>query len=158
MTCPHCAHFHVENWRQLKTNYIDSGRVRVTMREILTEPAVASFAMFQLARCGSVDGAEYFRRMGILFERQNALMAGSTLGALVESLITTGAEWGLTRPQVMASLNDPAGQQRITRSIDAANAAGVTGTPTFFVDGQRTGNDFATPAGMVRTLDAALAR
>lgn len=158
MACPHCAHFHSENWAQLKTNYIDTGRVRLTMQEMLTEPAVAAFAMFQLSRCGNVDGAEYFRRMGILFDRQRALMATGTVGALVESLVATGGEWGLTRAQIMASLNDPAGEQRISRSADAANAAGVTATPTFFVNGQRAPDEFATPAGMARILDAALAR
>ncbi|MBK8542347.1 MAG: thioredoxin domain-containing protein [Caulobacteraceae bacterium] len=158
MSCPHCAHFHSENWAQLKANYIDSGRVRLTMQEMLTEPAVAAFAMFQLARCGNVDGAEYFRRMGILFDRQRALMATGTVGALLESLVATGGEWGLTREQIMASLNDSAGEPRISRSIAVANAAGVNSTPTFFVNGQRAPDDFATPAGMVRTLDAALAR
>lgn len=158
MSCPHCAHFHSENWAQLKANYIDSGRVRFTMQEMLTEPAVAAFAMFQLARCGNVDGAEYFRRMGILFDRQRALMATGTVGALLESLVATGGEWGLTREQIMASLNDSAGEARISRSIAVANAAGVNSTPTFFVNGQRAPDDFATPAGMVRTLDAALAR
>lgn len=158
MSCPHCAHFHSENWAQLKANYIDSGRVRLTVQEMLTEPAVAAFAMFQLARCGNVDGAEYFRRMGILFDRQRALMATGTVGALLESLVATGGEWGLTREQIMASLNDSAGEARISRSIAVANAAGVNSTPTFFVNGQRAPDDFATPAGMVRTLDAALAR
>ena len=158
MSCPHCAHFHSENWAQLKANYIDSGRVRLTMQEMLTEPAVAAFTMFQLARCGNVDGAEYFRRMGILFDRQRALMATGTVGALLESLVATGGEWGLTREQIMASLNDSAGEARISRSIAVANAAGVNSTPTFFVNGQRAPDDFATPAGMVRTLDAALAR
>lgn len=158
MSCPHCAHFHSENWAQLKANYIDTGRVRLTMQEMLTEPTVAAFAMFQLARCGNVDGAEYFRRMGILFDRQRALMATGTVGALLESLVATGGEWGLTREQIMASLNDSAGEARISRSIAVANAAGVNSTPTFFVNGQRAPDDFATPAGMVRTLDAALAR
>ena len=158
MACPHCAHFHAENFPQLKANYIDTGRVRLTMQEILTEPAVAAFGMFQLARCGQVDGAEYFRRMGILFDRQHAILSSGTVGAFIESLVAIGGEWGLTREQVTASLHDASGQQRISRSIEAADAAGVSGTPTFFINGQRAANDFVTPEGMVSGLDAALAR
>ncbi|MCX7358324.1 MAG: thioredoxin domain-containing protein [Alphaproteobacteria bacterium] len=158
MACPHCAHFHAENYAQLKTNYIDAGRVRLTMQEMLTEPAIAAFGMFQLARCGQVDGAEYFRRMGILFDRQHAIVSGGTVGALIESLVATGGEWGLSREQVMASLQDEAGQQRISRSIEAANAAGVTATPTFFINGQRAPDTFVTSAGLISALDAALAR
>jgi hypothetical protein len=32
-TCPHCATFHNEVWEDLKTNYIDTGRVRFVFRE-----------------------------------------------------------------------------------------------------------------------------
>src|SRR5262245_44226707 len=54
-TCPHCATFHAANWATLKTNYVDTGRVRVTMQEMLTPPPVVAFGMFQLARSGGAD-------------------------------------------------------------------------------------------------------
>ena len=38
-TCPHCAEFHETVWDQLKTNYIDTGRVRFVFREFPTDPA-----------------------------------------------------------------------------------------------------------------------
>ncbi|MBX3428785.1 MAG: thioredoxin domain-containing protein [Hyphomonadaceae bacterium] len=154
--CPHCAHFHATNWATLKANYIDTGHVRLTLSEMLTQPAAVAFGMFQLARCENADGPEYFRRLGILFERQSAIMSNETMGGVVASLVAAGAEWGLTEAQVMASLNDPAGRDRIMRSLDAARAAGVNATPTFFLNGQRLAGDFQTPEVMVRTLDAAL--
>jgi protein-disulfide isomerase len=58
----------------------------------------------------------------------------------------------------MASLNDEAGRDRIMRSINVADAAGVSSTPTFFLNGQRLGDDFQNPEVMARTLDAALNR
>lgn len=153
--CSHCAHFHETNWATLKANYIDTGRVRLTLSEMLTAPAAVAFGMFQLARCGNADGPEYFRRLGILFERQHAILATGTIGGVVTSLVAAGAEWGLSETQVMASLNDEAGRERIMRSINAADAAGVTSTPTFFLNGQRLGDDFQVPEIMARTLDAA---
>lgn len=157
-TCSHCAHFHGSNWAQLKRAYIDRGRLRLTMKEILTEPAAISFGMFQLARAGNATAAEYFRRLGILFERQHTILSSGTVGAAVAIFVSTGAEWGLSETQVMASLNDQAGQERIMRSINAANAIGINQTPTFVLNGQRLGADFQTPENMARILDAALAR
>jgi protein-disulfide isomerase len=159
MTCPHCAEFHHQNWLTLKRNYIDMGRVRLTLHEMLTQPAQGAFALFQLARAANADAAEYFRRVAILFERQRALFANvSTVGDLVNNLVATGAEWGLSREQVMASLQDPAAGPRMERSIAAADAQGVTATPTFILNGTRLGADFQAPETMARTLDAALAR
>lgn len=156
--CSHCAHFHATNWATLKTNYIDTGRVRLTLSEMLTAPAAVAFGMFQLARCGNADAPEYFRRLAILFERQHAILATGTMGGVVTSLVAAGAEWGLSEAQVMASLNDAAGRDRIMRSINAADAAGVSSTPTFFLNGERLGDDFQNPDVMARTLDAALNR
>jgi protein-disulfide isomerase len=156
--CSHCAHFHQTNWAHLKRDYIDTGRLRLTMREILTQPAPIAFAMFQLARCGGADGPEYFRRLAILFERQRTILSSGTVGAAVASLVATGAEWGLTEAQVMASLRDQTGEDRVIRSINAADALGINATPTFVLNGQRIGVEFQTPEGMTRILDAALAR
>ena len=33
-TCPHCAHFHDTVFGQLKTDYIDTGKVHFTLREV----------------------------------------------------------------------------------------------------------------------------
>jgi protein-disulfide isomerase len=157
-TCPHCAQFHMANWAALKTNYIDTGRVRLTLQEILTPPPQAAFAMFQLARAGSADGPEYFRRVGVLFERQPTIFQATTVAELVTQLVAIGAEWGLTQEQVMASLNDQAGRARIMRSIEAAQVLGVNSTPTFILNGERQPSEFQLSEVMTRTLDAALAR
>lgn len=156
--CSHCAHFHETNWAQLKRDYIDTGRVRLTMQEILTAPAPIAFAMFQLARCNGADANEYFRRLGILFERQHAILTSGTVGAAVAMLVGLGAEWGLTEQQVMASLNDRNGEARVIRVSNAADAIGINSTPTFVLNGQRLGNEFQTPEGMASNLNAALAR
>ena len=156
-TCPHCATFHATNWANLKTNYIDTGRVRLTMQEMLTPPPMVAFGMFQLARCGGADAPEYFRRLGILFERQHAILATGTIAGVRDSLVAAGGEWGLTPDQVMASFSDQAGSDRIMRSIAVADSLGVTSTPTFILNGQRVDGAFQTAEGMMRILDAALA-
>ncbi|MEJ2377128.1 MAG: thioredoxin domain-containing protein, partial [Pseudolabrys sp.] len=38
MTCPHCAHFDETTFPALKKQYIDTGKVRYTMREFPLDP------------------------------------------------------------------------------------------------------------------------
>jgi protein-disulfide isomerase len=155
-TCPHCAAFHEQNWAALKANYIDPGRVRLTLREMLTPPPGVALAMFQLARAEGADANEYFRRLAILYQRQPRFFELSTMEELRLALVSLGGEWGLTEAQVMAALTDEAGVARIRRSIAEAQTRGVTGTPAFFLNGERIEDPaFHTPQGMARVLNAA---
>lgn len=159
LTCPHCAQFHISNWSTLKSRYIDAGRVRFTLREMATPPAAVALAMFQLARCEAASAEEYLRRVGVLFERQRAILATGTTAGVRDALLATGAEWGLSSAQVMACLGDPAGVDRIQRSIEGAIALGVTHTPSFLFNGVLDDDHaFHTPDGMMRILDARLAQ
>lgn len=157
LTCPHCAAFHELNWSTLKTHYVDAGRVKLTMREILTPPAPLALAMFQLARCGDADADEYFRRVAILFQRQTAIFESGANGGVRAMLVSIGAEWGLSEAQVMASVTDQNSVDRARRVSAAANQIGVNSTPTFFLNGERIEDSgFVAPGGMARILDAAL--
>lgn len=157
-TCPHCAHFHQTNFALLKTNYIDTGRVRLTMREMVTPPPAVAVAMFQVARCGGANADEYFRRLGVFFARQRAILESGTMAGVRDALFAIGGEWGLSNEQVWTAMSDPAGVDRVRASIEEAAARGVQGTPTFFLNGERVADPtFLTPDGMPRMLDAALA-
>src|SRR5258708_3539698 len=53
MTCPHCAAFHDKTYPELKSKYIDSGKVRFIFREFPLDQLAA--AAFMLARCAGPD-------------------------------------------------------------------------------------------------------
>ncbi|MDX2275037.1 MAG: thioredoxin domain-containing protein [Hyphomonadaceae bacterium] len=158
LTCPHCAQFHATNWRPLKERYIDAGRVRFTLREMATPPAPVALAMFQLARCQTSSPDLYLERVGILFERQQAILGTGTGAGVRDALLAIGAEWGLSPDQIAACFNDPAGVQRMQRSVAVARELGVNHTPSFIFNGVLDDDhDFQTPEGMVRILEARLA-
>ncbi len=158
LTCAHCAQFHASNWEILRARYIDTGRVRFTMREMATPPAQVAFAMFQVARANNAAAEEYLRRVKILFERQTTILGVGILGEVRDALIATGGEFGLAEADVMAAITDRAGAERLTRSIQGANALGVTHTPSFLFNGVLDDDHaFMTPDGMVRMLEARLA-
>ncbi len=159
LTCPHCAQFHVDNWETLRTRYIDTGRVRFTLQEMMTAPPGVAVGMFQLARCGGASAEEYMRRVSTLFTRQRAILETGTMIGVRDALIAAGAEWGLTEAQVMQALTDPTGGQRVQRSAEAAAALGVDHTPSFSFNGVIDDDHaFLTRDGMISMLDARLAR
>ncbi|MBT4872796.1 MAG: thioredoxin domain-containing protein, partial [Marinovum sp.] len=53
LTCPHCASFHKEVYKDLKTNYIDSGKIRFEFREVYFDKFGIWASM--IARCTGPD-------------------------------------------------------------------------------------------------------
>jgi protein-disulfide isomerase len=155
MTCPHCAHFHRDEFPQLKANYIDSGRIAFTLREYATPPAPVALAMFQLARCGGAGPQLYFERVGELFTEQRAILQTGTGAGVRDALFAIGARWGLSQETIIAAMQDQSGATRITASMEDAHTVGIRGTPSFTLNGQLiSGHSYADLAGPV---DAALA-
>jgi protein-disulfide isomerase len=141
VTCPHCAEFHHAVWPQLKANYIDTGRVLYVFREYPTPPAPIAVAGFQLARCGGASAEQYFERIGVLFEQQQAmfqaLRAYGNAGAR-DKFLEIGAAAGLSREQVLDCVADEAGATRIRETVEAAHRDfDLTGTPTLILNGRK---------------------
>ncbi|MBL8549175.1 MAG: DsbA family protein [Hyphomonadaceae bacterium] len=157
-TCPHCAEFHETVWPLLKQHYIDTGKVRFTFREMATPPAPVAVAMFQLARCGGADASTYLTRVGVLLQQQRNVLSGGTMQSVRDALVNIGRAANLSEEQVMACITDEAGAERVRRSAEEASERfGVTGTPTFILDGTRVDDPAVTTwDGMKRVLDAKL--
>jgi protein-disulfide isomerase len=157
VTCPHCAEFHEQAWEQLKTNYIDTGKVRFVFREYPTPPPAVAVAGFQLARCGGATDEQYMTRVGELFRQQRAMFATGTMDGVRQKLIEIGGAAGLSQEQVMQCIGDQAGAERIRNTVETANREfNVTGTPTFVLNGTRYEGP-PTYEGIARAIDAAIA-
>jgi protein-disulfide isomerase len=159
VTCPHCAEFHEAVWDQLKTNYIDTGKVRFVFREYPTAPAPVAVAGFQLARCGGASAEQYFTRVGELFRQQRAMFATGTMDGIRAKLIEIGGAAGLSEEQVTQCITDESGVARIRETVETGDREfSITGTPTFVLNGEKvTDPSIVTWEGLRRILDAALA-
>jgi protein-disulfide isomerase len=157
-TCSHCAEFHETVWEQLKTTYIDTGKVRFVFREFPTAPAPVAVAGFQLARCGGASNEQYFTRLGELFRQQRAIFATGSMEGIRRKFVEIGAAAGLSEEQVVQCISDEAGGERARRIIEGAEAFNVTGTPTIIINGQKIEDpSVVTWEGLSRLLDAELA-
>lgn len=157
-TCGHCAAFHEAVWDQLKTTYIDTGKVRFVFREFPTAPAPVAVAGFQLARCGGASNEQYFARLGEIFRQQQAIFAAGTMEGIRQKFIEIGAAAGLSPEQVNQCITDEEGGERARRIVEGASAFNVTGTPTIVINGQKIEDpSVMTWEGLSRILEAELA-
>jgi len=129
-TCPHCAAFDALVFPYVEATYIAPGRVRYIFREALTPPPAISAAGFILARCAGRD--KYLDVVEAIFRSQPSVVKRETSR---DALLTIGRQAGLTDPEIQDCLSDDDALKAFRGRVDAAVAAGVTGTPTFVFNG-----------------------
>ncbi|QTC89568.1 thioredoxin domain-containing protein [Brevundimonas pondensis] len=132
-TCTHCAHWTNDVLPTFKARYIDTGKVRLVFRDMPTQPVQVAATAAAIGRCAAP---------GKFFDVAHHFMAGQAAafasGDARQWYMDAVAVSGRTQPQIETCLADPATGQALQRDIEAAVAAGVEGTPTFFVNGRRT--------------------
>jgi protein-disulfide isomerase len=159
VTCPHCREFHERVWDQLKTNYIDTGKLRFIFREFPTPPVQVAVAGFQIARCGGASPEQYLTRVGVLFDQQQAIFASGTMEGVRQKLVEIGQGAGLSEEQVMACISDQAGAERVRNTVEEGTRQfDITGTPTLILNGRKLTDPSATTyEGLARMIDQAIA-
>src|SRR3954453_15615376 len=133
MTCPHCAAFNEQVFPKIKSEYIDTGKVRYVFREFPLDIKAAAGSM--LSRCiANGDAPKYFAVTDMLFRQQNDWVVKNT----TETLTRIGKQAGLTQQQVEACLKDQALLDKIAADQKyASDVLKVDSTPTFFVNGEK---------------------
>jgi protein-disulfide isomerase len=133
MTCPHCAAFNKDVFPKIKSEYVDTGKVRYVFREFPLDIKAAAGSM--LARCiAKDDSGKYFAVIDMLFKQQNDWVVKNT----AETLTRIGKQAGLSQEAVEACLKDQALLDKIAADQKyAGEVLKVDSTPTFFINGDR---------------------
>ena len=136
-TCSHCANFHANVFKQLKADYIDTGKVEFTYREVYFDRYGLWAAM--MARCGGE--LRYFGISDILFETQSEWPASDDPNVVVENLKKIGRTAGMDDATLDACMKDGAtAEAMVARFETNMKADGVEGTPTLFINGTKHAN------------------
>ncbi|MGQ0659880.1 thioredoxin domain-containing protein [Sphingosinicella sp.] len=155
LTCPHCAEFSQAGTPQLM-NHVRSGRVSLEYRNFVLNglDLAASF----LSRCASPQSyfplthailasqGQWVGRMQALTPAQQQAMDGQppleTMRRVVAAagLDAIAARHGITPAQQRACLSNQAGLDRVLQMQQAGTNYGVTGTPTFAINGRIAGS------------------
>ncbi len=151
-TCPHCAAFHADVFKQLKADYIDTGKVHFTLREVYFDRYGLWAAM--MARCGG--DLKYFPITDILFGTQSEWAATDDPTVAVANIRTIGLSAGMTAEQLDACMQDAATAEALVKRFEEnMKADGVEGTPTLFINGEKHPN--MSYDDLKALVDAALA-
>jgi len=127
-TCPHCAAFHNETFEALKKEYIDTGKIKFVFREFPHQDA--ALAAFMLARCAPKE--KYFPLIDVFFATQPEWTQDPLAG-----LNKIAQQAGFTKESFDACMKNEAVAKDILAVRNKAEGFGVTGIPSFFVNGER---------------------
>jgi len=136
-TCPHCATFHANVFKSLKTDYIDTGKLRFEYREVYFDRYGLWAAM--VARCGGE--MRYFGISDMIFDQQKEWAASDDAATVVENLKKIGRAAGLDDAAMDTCLKDKANAEAMIAHYEKNFAAdGIEGTPTLMINGVKHSN------------------
>ena len=153
LTCPHCRHVAETGVKPLLGTYVKTGKVSYEFRNMVLNGIDVAATL--VARCGGAP--KFFPIADNLYASQavwigkiaavsaadkealEKLTDGARLARLAEigGLTTIVQRHGITPTRAKACAADPAGFARLVKMYEAAIARGVTGTPTFFINGAK---------------------
>lgn len=130
LSCHHCAEFHAETLPALKARYIDTGKVRLVLRDFPLEQNALTAAM--IAHCSGPERYPLF--VDVFFKRQDGWSHAKDPRTALTQLAMVG---GMGKETVEACLSDTALEEAILqRRLQGQSMYGVRSTPTFVINGR----------------------
>ncbi|WP_371224933.1 DsbA family protein [Roseovarius sp. 2305UL8-3] len=138
-TCPHCARFHTDQFKQLKADYIDTNQVHFIYRDVFFDRFGLWASM--VARCGGEE--RFFGLTDMIYAQQSDWIgSGQDPVQIANNLRNIGKVAGLDDAQLEACLNDSEKAEALVAWFQVnAEADDVSATPTVIINGQRPKNN-----------------
>lgn len=160
VTCSHCANLNNNVLPEIKEKYIKTGKVRYVYREFPTPPVELAMAGHLIARCAGGEKRDLIIDTIMRQQQEMVVQAQGPTGA-EQYFKTLAASVGMSENQFSECLKNEALLKTLAEVREGGIAAGVAGTPTIFLNGEKfegpAGREVETP-DMIKALDAALAK
>jgi len=130
--CPFCQRFFQQAFGQIETEYVDTGKVRYMFRDLPLSFHSHAQVAAEAARCAGEQG-KYKEYHDKLFETQTTWAA---LSEVEPSFKQYAAGLGLNTFEFNSCLDEGKFSQIVKDDLDLAQKLGVSGTPSFFVNGK----------------------
>lgn len=136
--CPFCKRFYNDAYKKIKSEYIDTGKVKLIFRHYPLAAIHKNAEMAGVAsECANRQGKfEAYHNM--LFEKaetDGTGLADADLKKYADSLGLNSGSFGLGKGKFDACFKDPKVLEIVKADLAVGNASGVSGTPTLFVNG-----------------------
>jgi protein-disulfide isomerase len=135
--CPHCGSWFANDWPVIKSDLIETNKLRVVFRPLPSEPIQLSLTGFLMAECAADD--DYMMVIEDQFAHQNTILQavrandGAVIKAQYDALAVVA---GLTdQDSIAACLSEETHMQTLQTSAARAGAAGISNIPSFIFDG-----------------------
>lgn len=136
-TCSHCANFHETTFKELKRDFIDTGKIHFTYREVYWD----RYALWAglVARCGG--DMRFFGLVDLILGNQRDWATAKTPREVADKLSALGRKAGLSNDQLDVCMQDAdMAEALIAWSDKNVKAAKVKGTPTLVINGKTHSN------------------
>ena len=110
----------------MKRNYVETGKVRYVSRDLPLPMHPNAMSAAQAARCAGDQGTDKFWEM-----RHRLIVNANQLGT--DRYNSIAGELKLDQPRFQKCLTDERYKKEIAKDISDAEAAGITGTPSFVI-------------------------
>lgn len=136
-TCPHCAAFHAGPYKELKKDFIDTGKVKFVYREVYFDRFGLWASM--IARCTGPD--KFFGITDLIFDGQSEWARAGGPSEVVDELRKIGRLAGIENEQLEACLQDSTKAQTLVAWYqENAERDDISATPSFVVNGKKVEN------------------
>lgn len=150
--CPFCRKFHDETWLQLKTNYIDTGKIKFVYRDFPLSFHQNAEKAAEASECAHEQG-KFWEMFEVLFKNSQ----GDGTGLNTADLKKYAADLGLDTTKFNSCLDSSKYASEIQKDEQDGGAVGVQGTPSFIINGQLIAGAYPYSA-FQQAIDTALAK
>ena len=124
--CPYCERFYTQTLSQIKTKYIDTGKVKFVFRDYPLPFHSNAEKAAEAAECADEQG-KFWEMHNKIFSEQPSLS--------LENLKKWASDIGLDMKEFNDCLDSGKMAEEVKKDLTDGSKVGVTGTPGFFVNG-----------------------
>jgi protein-disulfide isomerase len=131
--CPFCESFYTNTLQQIRKDYVDTGKVKLIFRDFPLSFHPHAQKSAEAAECANLQG-KYWEMHDKLFENQTSLDNSSDY---ISDLKRYAADLKLDTAKFNSCLDNGDTAAEISKDFNDGAAAGISGTPSFFINGQK---------------------
>jgi len=132
LTCPHCANFHKDIFKNLENDYVIKGKMRFEHHSFPLDLAALNAEI--IIRCHS-DNNKKFQLLGEIYKKQSQWAVGSDINIINESIKKIGLNFGLSNKKMDDCLKNEIAQDEILNErIEAQKKYKIKSTPTIYIN------------------------
>lgn len=130
--CPYCQQFYNVAYKEIKTKYIDTGKVKLTFRQYPLPFHANAQKAAEASECANKQN-KFWQYHDVLFIKGQA----DGTGLAVTDLKKYAQDLGLDTNKFNSCLDSGETADIVKKDLTDGQKAGVSGTPTFFINGKK---------------------